>query len=400
MFAAMRAGLRYWKAKGEFTALPAEWREVVFYSEDAGSWPHLGPVVAALSQRGQKLTYVTSSPDEPILRGDAPGVDLAQVTALCIGAGATRTAWFMALDAKQLVMTMPDLETLHIKRSRAADVHYTYVFHSMVSTHMIYRPDAFDHFDTLLTVGPHHVAEIRARETHAGLSPKRLVPHGYARLEAIRADAPRRPATDPAQPRHVLVAPSWGPDGLLENHADTLVRTLLDAGLRVTVRPHPVTSRDHAALLARVMQAHACDRLALDQDMRSRASLLDSDLMISDWSGAALEYAFGLDKPVLFVDVPRKVRNADYAALGIEPLEVSVRAQVGRVVAVDALAELPTHVAELCADPAAFADEIGRVRAATVSNLGRSAEAAADEIQRIARGELAVRQPAPATEGA
>ena len=55
--------------------------------------------------------------------------------------------------------------------------------------------------------------------------------------------------------------------------------------------------------------------------------------MVSDWSGAALEYAFGLERPVLFVDVPRKVNNPEYERLGIEPFEASVREQIGRVVA-------------------------------------------------------------------
>ena len=31
--------------------------------------------------------------------------------------------------------------------------------------------------------------------------------------------------------------------------------------------------------------------------------------MVSDWSGAALEYSFGLKKPVIFLDLPKKVNN-------------------------------------------------------------------------------------------
>ena len=41
MFASLRAGWRNWQAKGRFAALDADWRELVVYSEDAGSWPHL-----------------------------------------------------------------------------------------------------------------------------------------------------------------------------------------------------------------------------------------------------------------------------------------------------------------------------------------------------------------------
>lgn len=54
-------------------------------------------------------------------------------------------------------------------------------------------------------------------------------------------------------------------------------------------------------------------------------------LMISDWSGAALDYAFGLNKPVLFVDVPRKVNNSDYGDLEIESFESAIREKIGMV---------------------------------------------------------------------
>ena len=67
--------------------------------------------------------------------------------------------------------------------------------------------------------------------------------------------------------------------------------------------------------------------------------------MVSDWSGAALEYAFGLERPVLFVDVARKVNNPDYEALGIEPFEVGIRERIGRVVAPDDLAAIVPAVA-------------------------------------------------------
>jgi hypothetical protein len=47
-----------------------------------------------------------------------------------------------------------------------------------------------------------------------------------------------------------------------------------------------------------------------------------------DWSGVAMEFAFGLEKPVLFIDVPRKVNNPEYKTLRAVPLEVSYRDQI------------------------------------------------------------------------
>ena len=43
-----------------------------------------------------------------------------------------------------------------------------------------------------------------------------------------------------------------------------------------------------------------------EYDVASQNSLHASDVMISDWSGAAIEYSFALKKPVVFIDLPLK----------------------------------------------------------------------------------------------
>ena len=92
---------------------------------------------------------------------------------------------------------------------------------------------------------------------------------------------------------------------------------------------------------------------------------------------AALEYAFGLDRPVVFIDVPRKVNNDNYLELGIEPFEVSVRDKIGATVRPDDLAQLAGVIRGLIADPTGFAETIRDVRADSIFNLGTSALVAA-----------------------
>ena len=84
-------------------------------------------------------------------------------------------------------MTLPDLGNLWLKRS-VHPVEYVYVFHSMNSTHTSYRRGAFDNFDTILCVGPHHVDEIRKAEEVYGLPAKRLVEHGSTKLDRLLAE--------------------------------------------------------------------------------------------------------------------------------------------------------------------------------------------------------------------
>jgi CDP-glycerol glycerophosphotransferase (TagB/SpsB family) len=293
-----------------------------------------------------------------------------------IGEGHVRTLFFGSLQADLLLMTMPDLQTFHIKRSPLTR-QYVYLHHSLVSSHMAYREGAFDHFDTILCAGPHHAREIRAIETLQGLPAKRLVAHGYGRLDAVMAAsvldlrAPGRPV--------VVVAPSWGRTGLLECHAAALLEALAGTSWDVVIRPHPQTVRWAPEAMAAVR--HWCERapnLRLETNMADHDSLRRANVMISDWSGAAFDFALGLERPVLFVDVPRKVNNPNHGALGIEPIEVFAREHIGRVVAQAELPSVPGHLDALLDQQEPLRAAIRDFRAQWVYHVGRSAEVAAD----------------------
>ena len=371
-----------WAGMRGFQSLPAESRSIVFYAEGAADWAHLSPIVDELTgPLGRTICYLTSERSDPVLtrRHD-------RILPFYIGSGTARTALFRLLSAKVMVMTLPDLDTFHLKRS-VKPVHYAYVFHCMNSTHMIYRRGAFDAYDTIFCVGPHHVREIRKTEDLYGLKPKALVEHGCGRLDMILARVQGAPSADATgRPRHVLVAPSWGSCSLLENPCGVeLLRTLLDAGYRVTLRLHPMTVRQSPALADTIVrQLGSPDRFSVETDMTSQASLHDSDVMVSDWSGAALDYAFGLGRPVLFVNTPMKVNNPDYERIGIVPLEVAVRSEVGDVVEPGEVSDAPRKIEHLCRDRAAFQQRIRDARDRWIYHIGSSGRVGARAVMELA----------------
>ncbi|MGM0632221.1 MAG: CDP-glycerol glycerophosphotransferase family protein [Pseudomonadota bacterium] len=363
-----------------FHSVPVEERRIVVYSEGRGYWTHFEPVIEALLRdRGERVLYVTSDEDDPVIAAPPDGLE-----PFWIGDGSVRTLFFAGLRCRILLMTLPDLHSYQLKRSPHG-VHYVYLHHSMVSTHMVYRAAAFDHFDTVLCAGPHHIEEIRARERQQGLPAKQLVEHGYGRLDSILAQSVPGPLARPDdEPSQVLVAPSWGPQALLERHGAAVIRPLLEAGLQVVLRPHPRTLR-HAAdvveAIVREFERH--EAFTLDVDTDGKGYLLGSDLMVSDWSGAALEFALGLERPVVFVDVPRKVNNPDYEALDIEPLEARIREQIGRVVAPDELPSLGPVCQAVLREPHQWQQAIVEARRQWVFNPGDSGRVAADWLHRL-----------------
>jgi hypothetical protein len=374
-----------WSNYRRFQKLPPRDRNIVFYSETHQDWHHLQPLIDFLIARlSRTVCHVTSEPAVPL-----PPVPRAGLHTFRIRSGPLCTWLFQTLKADVMVLTMLDLHNFQLKRS-IHPVHYVYVFHSMGSTHMVDHENSYDHYESLLCTGPHHVAEIRRREELRGLPPKHLFAYGYPRLERLIEVTAAHPR-DPAAPNTVLLAPTWGEQSTLHVCGEPLIAALLGAGLRVILRPHYQTARLAPRLVQRLVakfgkhpQFRHVDR------MEESASLLESDLLISDWSAMAIEYALGFGKPVLFVDVPPRVRNPKYAELGLEPMEMRIRRELGTVLPLDRLADAPRYVTELLRGGREFRARCAALREEWTFNFGRSVEAGAREIARIADAQAGI----------
>ncbi len=350
------------------------WRDLVVYSEGSADWPHLGPIVEALvTDEDHRVSYLTSEASDAGMSLDHPNLH-----AFNIGNGTARTILFARMQCRRFVMTLPDLGNLWLKRS-VHPVEYVYVFHSMNSTHTSYRRGAFDNFDTILCVGPHHVDEIRKAEAVYGLPAKRLVDHGSTKLDTVMEELRAPVQNAPAAAARVLVAPTWGESSMLEKDVGRrCLDALLSAGLHVILRPHPMTSRRMPSLLDDLRRTHAGNQnFRIEEDMSATESWLWSDLMISDWSGAATEYAFALARPVIYVDTPPKLMNPDWGALDLRSFEDRLRSEIGRVVRPDEIDSVAEMVRRRAGGVRRDSPDVAAIRDRLIFNPGRSASVAA-----------------------
>ncbi len=369
-----------WRAYRAFRRIPRAERRIVVLSESRQDWHHFAPVIRHLTDvLGEAILYVSSDPEDPGLhQGNA------LIRSFCVGQGVWRIAFCQFLDADVLVTQILDFGNLELKRS-VHPVHVIYMFHSLISTHMADRANSFDNYDTILCAGPHQMREIRRREELHSLPAKQLIPHGYGRLEELLANRRAPPPVAGDGDIHVLVAPSWGEQTILPLCGGPLVATLLDAGFRVTLRPHYQTRWTMPAVIDAIAGRHGGNpRFRLIEQMGESDSLYDSHVMITDWSGAGQDYGMGLEKPVLYIDVPPKARNDTWPELGMEPFESWVRTRLGALLPPDAIGEAPARIRELVADPARFREGVAALRADWVCNLGSSGPAGAVAIARIA----------------
>lgn len=181
---------------------------------------------------------------------------------------------------------------------------------------------------------------------------------------------------------------------MLETCRQPLIASLLYAGHYVTLRPHPMTQRHNKRLIDTIYNRFSSyDRFRRDEDMVSQETLHSDNVMVSDWSGAALEFSFGLERPVLFVDVPRKINNPDYGNIGIEPLEAIVRTELGTILDPAWIQETPKEIAKLCGEGEKLTERIRNAREKWVFNLGASASVGGDYIASLADSLSGVAQP-------
>ncbi len=355
-----------------FVQLPKEQRRLVFYSEGKNYWPHLEGLVRELLKTSDlPICYISSGEDDPGLSLTHPNYQTFK-----IDEGFVRNWLFENIETDVMVMTMPDLHQYQVKRSKHK-VHYVFVQHSLVSLHMIYRKGAFDHYDTIFCAGSHHVKEIQAMEAKYNLPAKNLVEHGYGRLDSIIAESKKRPKQENNSnvAQHVLIAPTWGPKGTIESGiGEKIIEQLLKDGYKVTLRPHPQTIKFTKKKIDDILKKYANNKLfSYEANVAGKESLHASDIMIGDWSGAALDYAFGLDKPVIFVDVPKKINNLDYQEIGIEPFEISIRETLGQVLKVSNIRNIDKII------KSSILGNVGN----TVFNIEKSAEKGCLELSRL-----------------
>ena len=371
-----------WKELERFDKSSDEDRSIVFYVENEHYTIYLKSLIETLvNEYGLKVSYVTSSKTDPLLKSTNKNI-----SSFYIGDGVVRTKFFLNLKAKILIMTMPDLETFHIKKSKVYPVHYVYLFHSMVSTHLVYRRSAFEHFDSIFCVGNYQLDEIRSTEKLYNLKPKNLIRYGYGHLDNLLEKYSKRirlPKNNENK-LHILLAPSWSDDGLFENFGEKVIDILLREGYKVTFRPHPMTQKKSKKKINRMSEKFSKNEsFLLEQNIFNFDSFLLSDIMITDWSGAALEFAFAFEKPVLFIDVPKKINNPEYEKIPQVPIEVSIREKIGKIILPTDLELIPNEIKMLYGQTKELRDKITKIRNELIFNVGESKKDGAEEIIKL-----------------
>jgi YidC/Oxa1 family membrane protein insertase len=372
--------MRFFNSMRNLFKLCRENTEVVFYSEGKSYWINFRDIIHSLTgDYQQKVYYVTSSIDDPALH---QGTELFRP--LYLGGEFALTLFFKLLKAGVFVTTLPDVGASHLKRSAEVRT-LIYVHHTLGSMNMIFLPGAFDSYDVIMCSSPHQLLEAREMESFYQTKAKTLIPAGYpplddliARLEAAPPPANERPV--------VTIAPSWQPDNIIDRVGGELIDSLLEAGFQVRLRPHPRTLQLEMPKVKKLTEAYQSNsQFELDNSPGSFNSYLQTDLMVTDWSGTAIKFAFSRLRPVLFINTPPKARNRDYLKFENVPTELAWRKTLGTDLEEKDI-RLAGEKAQTLLEDTSWAERLKMFREQNVFNPLKGGQAIAASIMKLLAG--------------
>lgn len=352
--------------------------QLVFYSEKNGFYKYFQNIIEVLLEKSNVvINYVTSDPNDKVFEMESD-----RFKPYYIGENKL-IVLMMKLEADVVVMTTPDLENFHIKRSLVRkDNEYIYVPHDVNSPNLTFRKEALDHFDTIFSSGYLCTKEIRKREELYKLPEKKIVEWGSSVIDNMIA---AYAAMDQGEKsvKEILIAPSWQKGNILASCIEEILERLQGQGYRIIVRPHPQFVRHEEKRLICLQEKFDMnnrDDMELQMDFSSNKTVYEADLVITDWSSIAFEYSFATLKPALFINTPMKIMNEDYEELGIIPIDIELRDKVGKSIDIDNLSILPQVVDELLRSDAFSKESLRKIRDCYIYHIGNSGEIGAQYI--------------------
>lgn len=352
--------------------------QLVFYSEKNGFYKYFQNIIETLLEKSDVvINYITSDPNDKVFE-----MESERFKPYYIGENKL-IVLMMKMEADIVVMTTPDLESFHIKRSLVRkDNEYIYVPHDVNSPNLTFRKEALDHFDTIFSSGPLCTKEIRKREEKYRLPEKRIIEWGSGVIDNMIRSYDAMDQREKAV-REILIAPSWQQDNILSSCIEEILENLEGHGYRIIVRPHPQFVRhdaDRLEYLRGKFHMDERDDMEMQTDFSSNSTVYQADIVITDWSSIAFEYSFATLKPSLFINTPMKIMNEDYEELGITPIDIELRSRIGKSVDLDQLETLPKVVDELLNNNAFSKESLEKIRNEYIYQIGHSGEVGAEYI--------------------
>ena len=312
------------------------YKKIVFYSEGENYDHFYLPYINICIKEKIPFSYISSDKKIPFKENN-------NAKFFYIGKSFVRTLFFLSLECDNLITTTPDINNFYLKKSTKCK-NYIYFFHSMCSINVIYNNNAFSHYDTILSANKFHSEELK--KYYFSNKNKKIINIGYPKIDEL--ESKQKNEYSYSVIKSILIAPTWGNEKGTYNDYKNITNLLLKNNYKVTFRPHPVTSikfKNYLSILEKNFSLF--ENFKISYEKNNLSDYISNDLIISDWSGSAIEFAIAFKKPCIFLNSEQKIRNKKSTNNQREnSFENFFRKSIGRIVESKDISKLLNYIEE------------------------------------------------------
>ena len=322
--------------------IKTEKKIIVFFSEGKNYRNYLLSVIESVAlEKKFKVVYVTSDENDSVKF-------VSDVDIFFVGTGLFRLLFFTLIKCDFFITSLSNLNN-NIKVSKRCK-NLIYIPHSLCSTHKVYEKKAFEHYDIFFSTGNYQKSELEKAENIYGFKKKKIFNVGYPYLERLEKPKEINKANENSKKNSVIFAPSWqrNTENLFDDYGYQVIQKLLEKNYLVTLRVHPETLKRSKKTIKFIMTKFGANKnFTINTDLQNLKCFEQSEILISDNGGVALEFVYFYKKPVLFINYREKIQNLNYKEISNETFEDNFKKNYCRNMHISLLNEIDIEIQKI-----------------------------------------------------
>jgi YidC/Oxa1 family membrane protein insertase len=136
----------------------------------------------------------------------------------------------------------------------------------------------------------------------------------------------------------VLIAPSWNSSFYKLGCHILLKKFLIENKISFKLRVHPMS------FIKKEISIKEIKQLDIPIDSLNMLNLFKYKYLITDWSGAFIEYAMIFKKKAFLINTPKKIVNQNYLKYENQPIEITLRNILGKTYDIENIKEIASTI--------------------------------------------------------
>lgn len=334
---------------------------IVFFSESGFYKDFFEEFFFNTYKENKKCIYLTSDFKEYLYFKD-------KINTFYIGNGIVSQIILATIRCTVLVLTLTDLGNNYQISKKC--LKYIYFFHSLASTHKIYKKEAFKNYDIIFCNNEYQKKELELAEQIFFFPKKKIVTTGYMYLDFLNKYSNKLKNN-----KTVLFAPSWNYNkkNLLNEYGIYILDFLIKKKFQVIFRPHNEHYKRSKKIIKEIKNKYnKLSNFNFDKEMSNLNSLKQSEILITDNSTIGMEFSLTFYKPTVYCDFTEKVHNPDFKELNIEPLEDIFKRQIGYSLDINNLEEIDAIYINFLSNQIDLKNKCEKFKNTYLANIGNS----------------------------